>query len=117
MITATTAAIQHLRSLLAGQPAAGVPRGLRLGVEKGGCAGQQYIMKIDTPTPDDTIIEVEDLQLIVDPESHRLLDGIQLDYVDSLNDAGFRILNPHAVRSCGCGTSFESASPPTPSLA
>lgn len=116
MITATPEAIQHLRALLAEQPG-GVRRGLRLGVERGGCAGWQYVMKVDTPAPHDTVEEIDGVHLIIDPESHRLLDGMQLDYVDALNDSGFRVLNPNAVRSCGCGTSFETAEPPAPSLA
>ncbi|MFN0129274.1 MAG: HesB/IscA family protein [Verrucomicrobiales bacterium] len=116
MITATSEAIQHLRDLLAQQPA-GVIRGLRLGVEKGGCAGWQYVMKVDSPTPNDAVTEIDGVLLIIDSQSCQRLDGMQLDYVDALNDSGFRILNPNAVRSCGCGTSFETAEPPAPSLA
>jgi len=115
VITATPEAVYHLRALLAEQPA-GESRGLRLGVEKGGCAGWQYVMKIDVATSDDTIFEQDGVRLIVDRESLVPLDGVQLDYVDSLHDAGFRVNNPKAVRSCGCGTSFETAPPPTPSL-
>lgn len=115
MITATPEAVHHLRALLAEQPAAEGP-GLRLGVEKGGCAGWQYVMKIDTPVPEDTVIEQDGIRLLVDPQSLAMLDGVQLDYVDSLNDAGFRVINPQAVRSCGCGTSFETSATPAPSL-
>ena len=114
MITATPEAVHHLRALLAEQPA-GEGGGLRLGVEKGGCAGWQYIMKIDAPAPDDTVIEQDGIRLLVDPRSYAMLDGVQLDYVDSLNDAGFRVVNPQAVRSCGCGTSFENAPAAAPS--
>jgi len=116
VITATPEAVQHLRTLLAEQPA-GESQGLRLGVEKGGCAGWQYIMKIDVPAPVDTVLEQDGIRLLIDPESYRLLDGVQIDYVDSLNDAGFRVLNPNAVRSCGCGTSFETTPSSAPSLA
>ena len=111
MITATSAAVHHLSALLAEQPAAEA-RGLRLGVEKGGCAGWQYIMKIDVPAAEDTIIEQDGIRLLVDAESAPLLQGVELEYVDSLNDAGFRINNPNAVRYCGCGTSFETISSP-----
>ena len=111
MITATSAAVHHLSALLAEQSAAEA-RGLRLGVEKGGCAGWQYIMKIDVPAAGDTIIEQDGIRLLVDAESAPLLQGVELDYVDSLNDAGFRINNPNAVRNCGCGTSFETTSSP-----
>jgi len=117
VITATPEAVHHLSALLSEQPA-GEGRGLRLGVEKGGCAGWQYIMKIDGPAVGDTVIEQDGIRLFLDAESAASLDGVQLDYEDSLHDAGFRIINPKAVRSCGCGTSFETAPPPsTPSLA
>ena len=116
MITATPEAVHQLKALLAEQPA-GERRGLRLGVEKGGCAGWQYIMKVDSPAPEDIVIEQDGVTLLVDPASLGQLDGVQLDYVDSLNDSGFRVLNPKAVRSCGCGTSFETAAPSTPSPA
>lgn len=115
MITATPEAVHHLRALLAQQTAGG-ERGLRLGVEKGGCAGWQYVMKIDVPGPGDTVIDQDGIRLLVDPGSFAMLDGVQLDYADSLNDAGFRVLNPQAVRSCGCGTSFETALPAAPPL-
>jgi len=111
VITATPEAVRHLRALLAEQPAE-EKRGLRLGVEKGGCAGWQYTMKIDAPAVGDTVLEQDGIRLLVDPESLGHLDGVQLDYVDSLNDSGFRVVNPKAVRSCGCGTSFETVSPP-----
>ncbi len=115
MITATPEAVHQLRVLLA-EPQVGDDWGLRLGVEKGGCAGWQYIMKVDAPAPGDTVIEQDGIRLLVDAPSAVLLDGVQLDYVDSLNDAGFRVVNPRAVRSCGCGTSFEAGAPEAPPL-
>jgi iron-sulfur cluster assembly accessory protein len=116
VITATPEAVYQLKVLLA-EPQVGPGWGLRLGVEKGGCAGWQYIMKIDAPAADDTVVEQDGIRLLVDPESARMLAGVQLDYVDSLNDAGFRVVNPRAVRSCGCGTSFEADPSAAPSLA
>jgi iron-sulfur cluster assembly accessory protein len=110
VITATPQAVHHLSALLAEQPD-GEARGLRLGVEKGGCAGWQYVMTLDTAAAEDTVFEQDGIRLIVAPESLSVLDGIELDYVDSLNDAGFRVNNPRAVRSCGCGTSFETERP------
>ena len=115
MITATPDAVHHLRALLGKRPAA-EQAGLRLGVEKGGCAGWQYIMKVDSPKPGDHVIEQDGIRLLVDPHSHPLLDGVELDYVDALNDSGFRVHNPRAVRSCGCGTSFETAPSADPAL-
>lgn len=83
--------------------------GLRLGVEKGGCAGMQYAMSIGSHQDGDTIIAVEGGQLLVDAESLGYLGECTLDFEDGLTGAGFRVINPHATRSCGCGTSFEPA--------
>lgn len=81
--------------------------GLRLAVEKGGCAGLQYAMTIDHKNSDDVVIEHLGAHVFVDPASATILGDSILDYDDGLAGAGFRIRNPHAVRSCGCGTSFE----------
>jgi len=64
-------------------------------------------MRISQPTPDDHLFSEGDVTLIVDTDSLSYLDGSTIDYVDALNDSGFRVINPNANRSCGCGTSFE----------
>ncbi len=116
MIHATPEALRHLRDLLAEREETGVS-GLRLGVERGGCAGLQYIMQIGTPAEGDLVVEQEGMRLFIAADSVDLLRGVELDYQDSLNDAGFKIHNPRAVRSCGCGTSFEAASEaPVPAI-
>ena len=66
-----------------------------------------YAMQIGAENPDDEVIRKNEVMVFVDPESFKFLDGCQLDYVESLNDSGFKIENPNAARSCGCGTSFE----------
>lgn len=106
MITVTESAVQHLQALVRDQddPA----KGLRLFVEKGGCAGMQYGMSLDVPQEGDAVYEQGGVKVIVDPASGPYLKGVTLDYSDELAGAGFRIKNPNAVRSCGCGTSFES---------
>lgn len=81
--------------------------GLRLAVEKGGCAGMQYAMSIGVPQEGDLIVERDGARLFVDRESLPWIEDSVIDYEDSLSGAGFRIRNPHASRSCGCGTSFE----------
>jgi iron-sulfur cluster assembly accessory protein len=81
--------------------------GLRLRVEKGGCAGMQYVMALDQPKEDDVVESTDGVSIIIDQESLGYLRGCQIDYVDSLSDAGFKLTNPNAARSCGCGTSFE----------
>ena len=107
MITFTNQAAHALLDLIASK---GSGDGLRLAVEKGGCAGLQYVMEIDSAKPSDLIIEHLGAKVFIDPESAERLEGSSLDYEDGLSGAGFRIHNPHATRSCGCGTSFEPAS-------
>lgn len=107
MIELTDAAAGHLLALLEEKGFSAEERGLRLFVEKGGCAGMSYAMKIDLPGEGDTVFANGTARVFVDPASLKYLDGCHLDYVDALNDSGFKIENPNAARSCGCGTSFE----------
>ncbi len=106
MISLTSSAVEHLKSLIA-EKSATASTGLRLRVEKGGCAGMQYIMVLDESKPDDVVQSEDGVSIIIDHESLGYLRGCQIDYVDSLSDAGFKLTNPNAARSCGCGTSFE----------
>lgn len=108
MISITEAAASHLKDLLAAKEAP-PGHGLRLRVEKGGCAGMQYVMQIEAPAEGDAIESNHGVSIFVDAGSLDFLRHCQLDYEDALNDAGFRIRNPNAARSCGCGTSFEPA--------
>ena len=105
MIQLTEQAAKHLRELAAEK---GSP-GLRLAVEKGGCAGLQYAMSLGGPQPGDEVMERDGAVVAIDPDSTSHLEGCTIDYSDGLTGAGFRILNPQASRSCGCGTSFEPA--------
>ena len=107
MIRVTDSAAVQLRELLKDRDEAGV--GLRLMVEKGGCAGMQYAMKIDRGAAGDEVVEKDGVSFYVDAASAQFLKDCEVDYVDSLADRGFKIHNPHAARSCGCGTSFEPA--------
>ncbi len=106
MISLTSSAVEHLKSLIA-EKQADEATGLRLRVEKGGCAGMQYVMALDQSKADDVVQAQDGVSIIIDPESMGFLRGCQIDYVDSLADAGFKLTNPNAARSCGCGTSFE----------
>lgn len=67
----------------------------------------QYTMRIDAPAAGDQVFTTDGVSLIVDTASLSYLDHCRVDYVDALNDSGFKIENPNAARSCGCGTSFE----------
>ncbi len=108
MILVTDSAVQHLRTLLAEHPATD-GKGLRVQVAKGGCSGMQYEMSLDRAQPDDAVVKREDVAFFVDPESAVFLRDATLDFEDGLTGAGFRIMNPNAARTCGCGTSFEPA--------
>lgn len=108
MMTLTDRAAQELRKLLASR-ASSPAAGLRLAVRRGGCAGWQYEMKVADPEPGDVIVESGGARLIVAADSTGRLSGCEVDYSDDLTDAGFKVHNPHAARSCGCGTSFETA--------
>ncbi|MHA3774705.1 HesB/IscA family protein [Verrucomicrobiota bacterium sgz303538] len=105
MISVTESAIKHLHTLV--QEQGDGSKGLRIFVEKGGCAGLQYGMNLDNAREGDEVLEQQGVQVIIDPESLSYLRGSTLDYSDDLAGAGFRLKNPNAVRSCGCGTSFE----------
>ena len=108
MIEVTDNAVKHLQDLIRNEADTPHPA-LRVFVERGGCAGMQYGMKLDTPMEGDEIIERDGMQVLVDRESMTFLKGSTIDYSDSLTGTGFKILNPNAQRSCGCGTSFEAA--------
>ena len=108
MIEITADAALELRRLLA-EKQANAGTGLRLMVERGGCAGLQYAMTLGLPAADDTVVERDGVKFIVEAASADYLRGSKVDYEDSLNDSGFKIHNPNAARSCGCGTSFEPA--------
>ena len=108
LISLTDDAVGQLRNMIEkkGNPSLG----LRVWVQPGGCSGFSYGMALDdAPLSDDVISEVEGLKVIVDSFSAGHLQGAKVDYVDSLMGAGFTVLNPNAVSSCGCGHSFESA--------
>jgi iron-sulfur cluster assembly protein len=111
MLHITESAAEQLRSLAA-ERALDATQALRLSVEKGGCAGLQYGMEIGSLHEGDHVCEEHDARVFVDGESLHHLDGCTLDYTDDLAGAGFRIVNPKAARSCGCGTSFEPAEAP-----
>lgn len=103
MIHITEQAAKHLRELASEK---GSP-GLRLAVERGGCAGLQYAMSLGGPQSGDEVTERDGAVVAVDPESVGHLEGCTIDYTDGLTGSGFRVINPQASRSCGCGTSFE----------
>ena len=108
-ISVTENAIAHLQQLLEAKGASPAEEGLRLWIERGGCAGSQYMMKVAAAEPGDEITEQGGVRFIIGADSIEQMRGSRIDYEDSLNDAGFKIDNPNAARSCGCGASFEPA--------
>jgi iron-sulfur cluster assembly protein len=108
LITITEKAAEKARQVLAER---GAETGaLRVFVVGGGCSGYQYGMAIARNREEDDIaIEAEGVTLLVDTESAPLLDGAEVDYVEDLMKSGFTIFNPNAVKSCACGSSFQTA--------
>lgn len=86
--------------------------GLRLAVRRGGCAGWQYEMQVADPQPGDVVVESGAARVIVAGDSIDRLRGCEIDFSDDLTDSGFKVNNPNAARSCGCGTSFEASDEP-----
>ncbi len=81
---------------------------LRFGVVTGGCAGLSYEMKFQkNPYENDFVSQQKGLTVIINQESAEFVKGIQVDYVDTLRESGFKYSNPNAKSSCGCGTSFS----------
>ncbi|MFT5905251.1 MAG: iron-sulfur cluster assembly accessory protein [Cryomorphaceae bacterium] len=108
MITLTDSAAKELNSII--QKQSGTENtGLRLSVSKGGCAGMQYVMQVEQAQDGDQLIEKDGARVYLSPDSLEYLKGCEVYYEYGLTDSGFKIRNPNASRSCGCGTSFEAA--------
>jgi iron-sulfur cluster assembly protein len=80
---------------------------LRVGVRGGGCSGFQYQLAFDEQRDGDIVFEDHGLKILVDKQSLSYVDGSQIDYVDSLQGAGFQVVNPNVTAACGCGSSFR----------
>ncbi|HXX40317.1 MAG TPA: iron-sulfur cluster insertion protein ErpA [bacterium] len=107
MITVTDRAVSKLKELLAEQDESNLY--FRVFITRGGCDGFSYGMTFDSaPEADDQVIDRGDVRVLVDKASLRLLDGSEIDYVTSVAAEGFAIRNPNAVRTCGCGHSFQT---------
>lgn len=107
VVTVTENARAKLREML-DQEVENPQKGLRLVVERGGCSGWQYAMEFAPPQPGDLRVEADDVAVLLDPQSVDYLRGSEIDYEETLTDVGFKIRNPNARQSCGCGKSFEA---------
>ncbi len=108
ILSVSPSAVEVIRNLLQQR---NIPNhSLRVFVSGGGCSGMQYGMAFEeSPKEFDKVVAMDGVSLIVDSTSLMYLQGATIDYVDSLMGGGFRIENPNAVSSCGCGSSFRTS--------
>ncbi len=106
VVRLTESAALEVKSLLAKPENSG--KTLRVYIEQGGCSGMKYSMVFDEPRPDDLAAEAYGIPVLVDPFSAQYLRGAVVDFSDSLTAGGFKISNPNARQSCGCGKSFAA---------
>ena len=103
-LTITENAAQKAKEILAKKNT----QAIRIGVSSGGCAGSEYHFSFEnTKNENDAVVEVDGVKFFVDNASLEKLKGAKVDYVDSLTSAGFKITNPNARKTCGCGQSFS----------
>jgi iron-sulfur cluster assembly accessory protein len=104
-VTVTERAAKRITEIVAGEVSA---RALRISVEGGGCSGFQYKFDlVPAAADDDVVLERAGARVVIDQVSMGYLAGSEIDFVDDLIGASFRVNNPKATASCGCGTSFS----------
>ena len=108
LLDLTPLAAEKVKELMASEPDADALV-LRVAIQGGGCSGFQYGLTFEnSEKPNDQILEFNGLKVYVDAMSGMYLDGVKIDYVDSLDGSGFKIDNPNASGTCGCGHSFQA---------
>jgi iron-sulfur cluster assembly accessory protein len=106
MIQLTDTASTKVKEIMSQQTPA--PSALRVAVVGGGCSGFSYHMAFDTAeNPSDNVYDFEGLKVLVDQMSEMYLDGVQIDYIETIEGAGFKFNNPNVKSTCGCGSSFS----------
>jgi iron-sulfur cluster assembly accessory protein len=104
-VTVTERAALRIAQIVSNEPEKNM---LRVSVEGGGCSGFEYRFDlVSKAEPEDVLIERAGAKVLVDSLSHTYLAGSEIDYVDDLMTASFKIKNPNATAACGCGTSFS----------
>lgn len=106
-VTLTEGAVKQLNRIKQDQ---NVPDdyGLRVGVKGGGCSGFSYVLGFDQPKENDETFEIEGLRVLMQKSHAIYLLGMEIDWVEGLNNRGFSFNNPNASSTCGCGTSFSA---------
>ncbi len=107
-IQLTDRALKRIRIAMAKENISPEQGGLRLGVQGGGCSGLSYNIRFDTqPRERDRVYDHDGVRVFVDPKSFIYLNGMILDYEETLMRQGFNFINPNSTKSCGCGSSFS----------
>jgi iron-sulfur cluster assembly protein len=108
-VTLTEKAAFRIRSFLRGGAAEGVEKGIRVAVVDGGCSGFEYALDLtNNPEVSDLVFEQDKVRIYIDAKSAPLLNGVVIDFVESLTQSGFTFTNPNATDTCGCGKSFQA---------
>lgn len=105
MVSLTETAVEKVNEIIEQEKQQG--KALRIYVEGGGCSGFQYGFSFDEQREGDEVVEYKGFNLLIDPFSMHYLQSAEVDFVDGLYGAGFRINNPNATGTCGCGHSFS----------
>ncbi|MBK7440369.1 MAG: iron-sulfur cluster assembly accessory protein [Bacteroidetes bacterium] len=106
-ISLTESAIKEIKHIITEK---NIPAeyGLRVGVKGGGCSGMSYVLGFDLQKENDNLYQLGDINIIMEKSHGMYLAGMEIDFVDGLNNRGFSFNNPNATKTCGCGTSFEA---------
>jgi iron-sulfur cluster assembly accessory protein len=107
MVQLTPVAVNKVKEILTQQTPS--PVGLRVAVVGGGCSGFSYHMAFENQVNDasDNVYEFDGLKVLVDQMSEMYLDGVQVDYIETIEGSGFKFNNPNVKSTCGCGSSFS----------
>jgi len=109
MLTLTDKAIEKVKEVLESQAEAESAGGIRISVAGGGCSGFQYAMGLENEASEgDEVVSVDGFEVYVDEQSLPFLKGTEIDYIETVQGAGFKFNNPNVTSTCGCGESFEA---------
>jgi iron-sulfur cluster assembly accessory protein len=108
-LTLTPSAAEKVKEFIAAEQVPADTGGLRMSVLPGGCSGFKYGLSIeDEPMEDDMVLDASGVRVFVDPFSAQYLNGVEVDYVTTMQSSGFAFKNPNATGGCGCGSSFTA---------